>query len=243
MTPMRYDMAALAPYGRVMYGRRAAGSGIEFGAPCPVLRVSGRQTTADEPRSARPAVSSTGDVLVGYGVVFGKTCSPNQNGQFDVFERGCFAEDVRKRHPVAFLREHDWARRAGGIDDGNLDLFEDDHGLAFALRPSADAEGRSLAADVKAGWLRTSVRFRALEVTEAKIGGEPVRFIRRAVLSEISAVKNPALRETSIFAMERRSFTSLAALCRSGDLRHKCAGENVSGAFRALRKYLEQRSS
>src|SRR4051812_5539307 len=72
-------------------------------------------------------------LLVGYGSVYSK--AHRHQGRIEAFSRGCFADSVSSSHSVSFLRDHTWSQHLGSTADGRLELFEDDIGLAFALRP------------------------------------------------------------------------------------------------------------
>ena len=203
------------------FERSSFGGSLELGGAVPRRHLA-----------AAEAHASPGFVLVGYACVYLK--AHRHQGRVEAFSRGCFADSVRASHRVSFLRGHSWAQHLGSTGDGRLELFEDDTGLAFALGPGDDDDGRALLADVRAGQLQMSAGYEVQEDETRLIDGEPVRVIRKALLREVSAVPNPAVKQTTITAVSGATFGGLKAACRAGEMARHVAAANVERGLAKL---------
>ena len=203
---------------------------IEYGAPV-------ENIVLHHP-SARPSVqvkhlASIGDtILVGYATCYNK--AHTHKGRIEVFAKGAFGESLKSPRSVAFLYGHSWANNHGSTTDGRLHLFEDNVGLAFALRPSDSEAGRKLVGDVRAGRLRMSVGYEVEHQAEREVDGTRVTFVHQALLREISAVPTPAVKETSIAAVSSKSFPGLRAACQSGVMASYAAAATWERCHRRL---------
>ncbi len=183
----------------------------------------------------RPAPSGT--ALVGYATCYSKAhYGPDR--QVEAFVAGAFSAALRSHRDVAFLKNHSWSRCYGSTTTGELELFEDDAGLAFKLLVADDADGRELLAEVDDGRLQMSVGY-TVDLSETKdFDGTEVRLIRQAQLGEISAVHRPAVQETSITTMPAGAVPSLTDLCRSGRMKSLAAAGHFERRLAALRRAL-----
>ncbi len=185
----------------------------------------------------RPALSGT--ALVGYATAYNK-CHHGPDRQVECFMPGAFSASLRSHRDVAFLKNHSWSRCYGSTTTGELELFEDDAGLAFKLLVADDADGRELLAEVENGKLQMSVGYTS-DIAETKdFGGVDVRLIRQAQLGEISAVGRPAVAETVVTAMPADAVPSLTELCRSGRMKSLAAAGHFERRLAVLRRALAE---
>lgn len=160
-------------------------------------------------------------------------------GRIEVFTPGCFASSLRKATDVGFLADHSWSQCYGTLASGNLQLHESDRGLAFALRPADDEDGRHLVASVRAGTMQMSVGYTVLAEACREVEGEQVRFIERADLLEVSVVERPAVKTSSITATSSATFGTLAESVRSGRIDFHHAAGRVENQLSQLRRLIE----
>ena len=158
----------------------------------------------------------------------------------EVFSHGCFSASLRKAHDVGFLADHDWAKCFGSTGDGSLQLHETDTGLAFALgRPTIRT------AEI---WLRTSgpgrfgmsVGYRAECKEERDIDGDAVTFVEKAILTEVSVVGRPAVKEAAITYTKASTFGGSADACRSGRIASLHAAGRFENSLAKLKAVLAQ---
>lgn len=126
--------------------------------------------------------------LKGYVNVVGresKTLNHTKHGDFiEIITPGTFEEALRRARNVDLLLNHDWERKLGSLNDGNIELFEDSIGLRIKAQ-IFDAEVINKAKNKRlSGW---SFKFTPLE--ERWVQGKDYqirRYIRKIDLREIS---------------------------------------------------------
>lgn len=123
-------------------------------------------------------------------------------GEFvEVIKAGAFKKSLEKRSNVDLLLNHKTDRKLGSIEDGNLELFEDNIGLR-AICTVTDREVIELARKNKlVGW---SFGFRSNSDEVDKMVSPKKRYVKDLDLIEVSILDNtsiPAYVGTSIYEM------------------------------------------
>jgi HK97 family phage prohead protease len=117
------------------------------------------------------------------------------------FAPGAFDRCISRRTNVKLLWNHDHSIELGSVRGGNLDLFEDCHGLAFVLKLASGSE--PYAEMVKAGRVRhMSIGFQLNDYQYERSGGEWIWTVTDSWLSEISLCPEPASHRTIVSAAE-----------------------------------------
>lgn len=111
---------------------------------------------------------------------------------------GCFANSLLSGD-ARMLFNHDVNFLLGRRSAGTLKLAEDGKGLRFELIPPDTTCGRDVVENVKLGNLDgMSFAFQSVRETWDDTGDMPVRTIEELDLFEISAVVNPAYKDTTL---------------------------------------------
>ena len=116
-----------------------------------------------------------------------------RNGKWfkEIMKKGVFKRAIeRAGKNIPLLFEHDWNKQLASIEEGSLELREDNIGLRF----DAVINDESIYQQVKAGIINScSFGFRALaEEVESINTRLEKRFVSAIELLEVSLVKNPA---------------------------------------------------
>lgn len=159
--------------------------------------------------------------LKGYVNVVGresKILNHSKHGDFiEIITPGTFEEALRRARNVDLLLNHDWERKLGSLNDGNMELFEDSIGLRinaqiFDTEVINKAKNKQLT-----GW---SFKFTPLE--ERWVQGKDYRirrYIRKIDLREISLLdiqQIPSYLGNSVECIEIQS-----VVCNNRDLYQK----------------------
>ena len=163
----------------------------------------------------------TDPTLRGYAAVF-NSLSEDMGGFRERIDRGAFADSI-KRRDVLGLFNHERSALLGRTKSGSLKLFEDAHGLAFALRLPKTQLGADVAELVSRGDVsQMSFGFIVPEGgdTWTRERGQTIRALRRVELFEISLVPTPAYEDTFVGLREVVSAAVQAALAAR---RHRLA--------------------
>lgn len=126
---------------------------------------------------------------------------PSRLGNF--IERicvGAFKRALKRGNNVHILLNHDWDRDLGSVEDGNLELEEDNIGL----RVRATITDPEVIEKARAGKLRGwSFGFEDREVENGLQGGMLLRLVKDLFLHEVSVLddrKTPAYAGTQVYA-------------------------------------------
>jgi hypothetical protein len=118
----------------------------------------------------------------------------------EIIRPGAFKRSLgRKDNEVValwqHLEEYPLARRAAG----NLDVSEDEFGLAFEIRPDDTSYARDLRASIRGGTVRhTSFGFRVIEDRWGTENGGTIRELIEVQLFDVSPVTTPAYPQTDV---------------------------------------------
>jgi HK97 family phage prohead protease len=130
--------------------------------------------------------SDTPKVLDGFACLYG--VKHRYKSRWEIFEKGCFEGSLGG---VFFLIDHKFAtRKLGDVDDGTLELVDNDVGLAFRLKL---ADGHLERLD---GRDAMSCSYIEHDVETRNIDGDTVRVIKSASLFEVSACYVGSVRNT-----------------------------------------------
>jgi HK97 family phage prohead protease len=158
---------------------------------------------------------------------------------FVMLDRGCFDSILRSRSKVRLLIDHDDTQCVGSTDDG-LDLYADQHGLAFRFRLSDTALGRVVREMAELGNDCMSIGFdRQNARTEYRSikGVACTDVILSATLFEVSLMhgKNAGMVRDAFATVKNVDFNeSLRDQVNGGKYLYEGAAINVK---RALEKY------
>lgn len=116
-----------------------------------------------------------------------------KNGKWfrEIMKKGVFKRAIeRASQNIPLLFEHDWSKQLASLEEGTLELREDNIGLRF----DAVIKDESIYEQVRAGIINScSFGFRALaEEVESINTRLEKRFVSAIELLEVSLVKNPA---------------------------------------------------
>ncbi len=168
-------------------------------------RAEYRFCAASSPRGEHRAEPTTDSTLKlqGYAVLW-DDLSGDLGGFFERFARGAFSESLRDDTPKFFCLEHSPPPLASTAT-GDLALEENDNGLHFAAQlDKRDPAVAALEPLLRSGKLRSmSFGFRAVRDKWTMERGKVIRTVVEAKLLEISAVENPAYKQTSVAVAER----------------------------------------
>jgi phage head maturation protease len=190
-------------------------SGLEYGRPIGGFAVNGR---AVDPTANRKANKSSNQVLEGWACLY--DVPHHYKGRTEIFSRNCFSGYL---DGIMFFIDHEiHKKKLGDQDDGTLELFDTDVGLAFRLKLKPGDLERLDGRD------SMSVGYRELDVEVRKDGA---RVIKAAIAVEVSACYVGAIRKT--FA-EVRDANEVDML--SEDVKHFASDGAAFSFLRALRK-------
>jgi phage head maturation protease len=139
----------------------------------------------------------TAKVLEGFACLYG--VPHHFRGRTDIFQKNCFKGSL---YDVLFGIDHQYHKpKLGRQDDGTLELFDTDVGLACRVKLLAPGDlGRLDGRD------ELSVSY---VVHDAEIRHDGVRVIKSAILFEISAVHVGAMRTTHALVRDANKVGSL----------------------------------
>ena len=148
----------------------------------------------------------------------------DHKGRKEMFAKGCFSGSL---YGVMMYIDHNLlSKKLGDQDDGNLELFDCDIGLAFRLKL---APGHLVRID---GRDEMSVMYQERDVETRQIGSETIRVIKSAALIEISACYGGAVKKTFAVVRDEANVGSLR-----DDATRSFPSDSASAAFqRALRR-------
>lgn len=153
---------------------------LEYGQLCPAHAVLSTKSEAllkikgDEPRK-----------VGGYATRYGR--AHYFEGKIDVFMRGCFDKSLAEKHLVRFVEDHDDNRTFVTTESHRLELRSDEAGLAFIAHLPSTAQGDRAYRLVKSCEKNAmSVRYRVEDAEFRDVGGRRVRFIKSAILLDVS---------------------------------------------------------
>jgi HK97 family phage prohead protease len=176
--------------------------------------------------NAPPTIRRSGSaqILEGFAVLYNKAHS--HKGGVEIFKRGCFDRTLSTKSLVKFYIDHQRDSICLGDTDTNLELVDSDVGLGFRLKLSSTALERLDGRD------RMSVGYNEIDVEVCTILDENVRLIKSGSLTEISAVHNPAVKQTYAIVRDAAHTGRL-----QDDIKRSFPSDSASAAFqRALRK-------
>ena len=159
--------------------------------------------------------------LKGYVNVVGrgsKILNHLKNGDFiEIITPGTFEEALRRARDVDLLLNHNWERKLGSLNDGNIELFEDNIGLRIKAQIFDNEVINKAKNKQLSGW---SFKFTPIE--EKWVEGKDYqkkRYIRKIDLREISLLdiqQIPAYLGNSVECVEFQS-----VVCNNNDLYQK----------------------
>lgn len=133
--------------------------------------------------------------IEGYVNVVERLSKPltSRMGKFvERIRKGAFSNALKRSDNVHILLNHDWSRDLGSINQGNLELREDNVGL-YAKATISDPEVITDARNGDlVGW---SFGFRDVDVERSEENGLPLRQVKDMILREVSILnrkKSPA---------------------------------------------------
>jgi HK97 family phage prohead protease len=154
---------------------------------------------------------------------------------FDVLIPGCFTKSLDSGSNVRFLKSHDTSFDYGSTDACSLVLADDENGLSFQLGLGSDTASQELADEVESGALsRMSIGIFPQVFDFVEIEGCKVRRVAEAKLTEISAVRFPAIANTSVFKIYERTAQSFCGVARSSGIAYEAASRRVLSALSKL---------
>lgn len=184
---------------------------LEYGPPIGGFTLNGRAVT-----QARKATSN--QVLEGWACLYDVPHS--YKGRTEVFSKGCFRGYL---DGLFFFIDHEINKKTlGTVDDGTLEMFDTDIGLAFRLKLAPGDLERLDGRD------SMSVGYREIDV---EVRTDNVRVIKSAIAVEISACFVGSIRNT--FA-EIKDANEVGTL--SEDVKHFASDGAAFNFLRALRK-------
>jgi phage head maturation protease len=194
-------------------------SGLEYGPPIGGFAVNGRAVT--QARKASTSNKPSNQVLEGFACLY--DVPHHYKGRTEIFSKGCFAGSLTG---VMFLTDHVLTnKKLGDQDDGNLELFDTDVGLAFRLKLAPGDLERLDGRD------QMSPCYQEHQVELRKVGGETIRVITSASLVEVSACHRGAMRTTFAEVRDANAVGTLA-----NDAKNFASDGAAIGFLRALRK-------
>lgn len=140
-------------------------------------------------------------IISGYAVKWGSWSIPivEDGKEFsEQFERGSFKESLEGKYQIACYK-HDLSKEIASVDNETLILKEDSVGLNYTIYLPDNRLGKQICSEIDNGLLsHVSVGFKDFECDWTTFAGKEFRSIRKAKLYEISLVKTPAYKDTTI---------------------------------------------
>lgn len=161
---------------------------------------------SQESREAVAGERVSGDVLklAGYAVLWGQLSAVIGGAFQERFERGAFEDSLSDSLPKFFAIEHKPPPLASTAT-GDLLLEENDDGLHFQVMLNRrDRAVMLVEPQFRSGRLRQmSFGFRAQKEVWTEERGRAIRTVLKARLLEVSAVRYPAFKQTSVSVVNR----------------------------------------
>ena len=151
---------------------------------------------------------------------------------FDVLRPGCFDDSITAGTDVKFLRAHDESHEYGRTGDSTVVLIDSEIGLFFQLMLGDDAASKDFAGEIYSGdFPHMSIGIRPVVFDHVDIDGQKVRRVAKAELLELSAVRHPAIANTSVFVVDEAKATMFGRAVRSGEVAYESSGRQLIAAI------------
>jgi len=165
--------------------------------------TEGKQTRCYEQDDAEMRYEydkADGMTIYGYAAVFNRR-TKLYRGLWEQVAPGAFTESLKltelKKHNVVALWQHDMGKPLGDTTSGTLRVWEDEKGLAYAVKPRKTTYGLDLIENVKAGIVRqSSFGFDIIKHSDSMDGQEIVRTLQNVRLYDVSPVTIAAYPQT-----------------------------------------------